>query len=120
MFTRASSHRFFPLISLVMVLSGVLTAQAQTTSAVKLDEFGDMKADDTQARLDLFASALTKDRSLQGFIVAYRQPSWPLGLFRRGVGGYVDYLVNKRGVSSDRLKVVENGLVGKFKCQLWL
>jgi hypothetical protein len=98
----------------------VCTAQERITGAVRLDEFPDMIADDTQAHLDILAGHLGQDSSLQAFIVAYRPEDWTYGSYLRTVHGYVEYLVAKRGVLSERIKVIEAGMKPKLEIELWL
>jgi hypothetical protein len=104
----------------VLALCAVCSAQEPIDRAFKLDEFPDMKADDTQARLDILAERLSKDSNLQSFIVTYRPEDWPHGLYLRTVHGYVKYLVETRGIPSERIRVIENGTKPELKIELWL
>ncbi|PYS47708.1 MAG: hypothetical protein DMF68_15325 [Acidobacteria bacterium] len=79
-----------------------------------------MKADDEIARLDNFALALSKDANLRGYIVGYGEQRLPPGDFLRRIYGYLDYLVNRRGVDPNLIKVVEGGNKEKMSAELWL
>ena len=88
--------------------------------AIKFDAFEDMKADDIQARLDLFAKQLEKDEGVSGFIVAYRREHQLPGFFLRNIYGYRDYLVNKRGIDPDRISIIDGGTGEERVTELWL
>lgn len=114
---------------LLATFGSVTFAQKQTASSPraeisKFDEFEDLKTDDELARLDLFAAELTKDQNLRGFIVGYRRNDFPVGAFLREVYGFQDYLMNKRGIAAERIRVVDSGIRENsstyLTTQLWL
>ena len=106
-------------VAFLLLFSGstVLLGQGQTGDIRKFDEFGDLKTDDIQARLDLFAE---QDQNARGFIVGYRRGHWPQGFFLRYIYGFSDYLVNKRGVAPERVNVVDGGTKEETTTELWL
>jgi hypothetical protein len=104
----------------LVVFAFVAQAQEIASTIGKFDEFGDMKADDELARLDNFALALSKDTNLQGYIVGYSEQGLLPGDFLRRIYGFLDYLVNRRGIDPALLKVIEGGNREKFSTELWL
>jgi hypothetical protein len=88
--------------------------------ATKLDELADLRTSDAMAHLDIFAQRLTDEPDSRGALVTYLPDGWSPGAFQRDVYGYQDYLVNKRGIVSDRLSVVVNGAKRGLFVELWL
>lgn len=88
--------------------------------AAKLDEFSDLRTSDAMAHLDIFAKRLSDEPDSRGSLVTYLPDGWRPGAFQRDIYGYHDYLVNKRGIVSDRLSVVVNGTKRGFFVELWL
>src|SRR5258705_13906745 len=77
-------------------------------------------ADNEQGYLDLLAKALGDNSSSRGFLVGYREPDLPPGTFLRRVYGYRDYLVNMRGIDSDRVLIIEGDVKDKTFTEMWL
>ena len=104
-------------VILLCVLGSGVGAQGQ---AVKVDEFRDLNTDDTLAHLDIFAKRLTEQPKATGTIVAHYSPDWLPGFFLRDTHGYLDYLVNRRGISENRLSVTAVESKNSFRTELWL
>jgi len=102
-----------------LILVCCLPAMGQN-QATKLDEFPDLKADDAQAHLDIFAKRLLDEPHASGKIVAFYPDTWPPGFFLRHIHGHADYLVNKRGIPADRVAVTVGGPKSRFLIELWL
>src|SRR5262245_54274163 len=102
---------------MICCLGSAATA-AQETSR-KFDAFNDLTTDDAQAHLDLFAQELTKDDKL-GLIVGYRSRATLPGSHLRRIFGYLDYLVNSRGVRPENLDVVDAGPANNTLIELWI
>jgi hypothetical protein len=87
---------------------------------LKFDEFGDLSADDQQARLDNYALQLNKMKEAVGFIIFHRAhdilPGWRI----REVYGFQNYLVNSRGVDPTRLTIIEAEVRDKNITELWM
>ncbi len=66
--------------------------QENNSAPRKLDEFGDLPADDAMAHLDVFAVALSENPNSRGYIIGYNEPRILPGHFLRRVYGYWDYL----------------------------
>jgi hypothetical protein len=86
----------------------------------KFDEFGNISADDGMAHLDLFAVELNSNPSLQGFIIGHNWHNAGSGWLLREGYGYIDYLVNKRGILASRLNFIEAEFRPTPGFELWL
>ena len=84
------------------------------------DQFGNIRADDEQARLDHFATELKTRPESKGVIVGYRSSTLPRGQFLRMLWGYADYLVNSLGIASDRFTISEGGFRNSESIELWI
>ena len=103
-----------------MLAQSNTTAQTGNQAARKFDEFGDVQYSDLIARLDNFAIALQSEPNAKGFIVAYRSRRDLPGLSNRTALVSKDYLVNSRGVSSQRLATVDGGDADCLSQELWI
>ncbi len=114
---RISAVAFF-LCTIVFASCFAVRGQ-EPTSATRFEVFEDMKTDDIEARLDLFAHQL-KDLRVNGFILAYRGEDQLPGSFFRNIYGYRDYLVNMRQIESDRIGIIDGGAGERRVTELWL
>ena len=96
------------------------SAQESSSAARKFEEFGALSADDASARLDAFAVEIGEQKNLRGYIVGFREKQTPIGNLLRHTYGYRDYLVNKRGVLPDMVRVETGGVREKETVELWL
>ena len=103
------------LISLICV-----SGQEKSSEARKFDEIGRMIADSEMTRLDDFALELSKNPNSSGYIIGYDIPSEFSGYFLRKIYGYQEYLVNKRGVNPDLIKIVIGESETKQPTELWI
>jgi hypothetical protein len=105
---------------LVLFICGVTSTHAQTPSA-KIDQFGNINAEDAMARLDRFAVELQSHPESRGIIVASRtiRHSPPRGTFLRLAHGYLNYLVKVRGVEAERISVAEGERKPETRFELW-
>jgi hypothetical protein len=88
--------------------------------ARKLETIPNTNADNEQAYLDLLAKALGDSPSSQAFLLGYRKSDLPPGAFLRRLYGYIDYLVDKRGISPDRVGVIEGNIKPETFTEMWL
>lgn len=104
----------------VLFIYGLTCIRAQTTSA-KIDQFGDINAEDAMARLDRFALELQSHPESRGIIVASNTigRNVPRGTFLRLAYGYQNYLVKSRGVPAERISVVEGERKPETRFELW-
>lgn len=105
---------------LVLFNCGVTSTHAQTPSA-KIDQFGNINAEDAMARLDRFALELQSHPESRGIIVASNtiSHSAPRGTFLRLAHGYRNYLVKLRGVEAERISVAEGERKPETRFELW-
>ena len=110
------------LLLLFVAVSGA-SALAQLPAdpqSQKLTEIGDTNADTEMAHLDLMAVALAKNPESRGYVIAYSDARTPPGSFLMRIYGYRDYLVNTRGIDSNRFEIVEGGVKDKISTEFWL
>lgn len=91
----------------VLIICGVTSLCAQAQTSKKIDQFGNINAEDAMARLDLFALELRSHPESRGIIVASNKAGSPRGAFLRLTYGYQNYLVNARGIEPARVRVIE-------------
>lgn len=118
------TQRKQPLI--LAILSGIVLftcpgIAAQDQNRGKLDQFGNINAEDAMARLDRFALELQSRPDSRGIIVASNTIGHdiPRGWFLRLAYGYRNYLVKSRGVEADRISVVEGERKAETRFELW-
>ena len=100
----------------VEVLGYNLTCKAACTTQVpavveekRFDEYRDIAYNDEKARLDPFAVYLQGEPTARGYILAYQGRGARAGAARRRAQRARDYLVNERGISADRVVILEGG-----------
>ena len=108
------------LNSIVLFTCTGIEAQDQTRG--KIDQFGNINAEDAMARLDRFALELQAHPESRGIIVASNtiRQSVPRGTFLRLAYGYQEYLVKSRGVAAERISVAEGERKPETRFELWL
>lgn len=118
------ARRKLPLT--VTILSGMvlftcprLAAQDQIRG--KIDQFGNVNAENAMARLDRFALELQAHPESRGIIVASNTVArdYPRGTFLRLAYGYRNYLVKSRAVEADRVSVVEGERKAETRFEFW-
>lgn len=86
----------------------------------KIDEYGKVGHCDETARLDNFAIELQNEPGTTGYLLVYvgrnDLPSWTQGILKRAAA----YLVEARGLESDRIKVVNGGYREERTTELWV
>lgn len=111
------------LCSLICICSII---RAQEPNAVeektrKFDEYGGLRSScDEGARLDAFAIALQNNPKIKGYIIVYlgkdTLPAHSNGLLKRAEG----YLVNNRGILSERVVSINGGFRETRATELWI
>jgi hypothetical protein len=113
------------LACLCAALAPAIRAHAQAESPQpgttrKIDEYGKVGHCDETARLDNFAIELQNEPGTKGYLVVYvgknDLPSWAEGIKGRAAS----YLVYSRGLSPERVKVVEGGYREERTTELWV
>lgn len=90
------------------------------SGARKIDEFGSILISDLLARADYFAIEIQNNPTATAYVVAYgvpnKAPGWPerRGYWTKG------YLTNGKGISEERVKVVNGGYRDSIMMQFWL
>jgi hypothetical protein len=112
---------FSPVFSAV---KAAITASPDITIR-KFDEFADTTCEDEYAHLDNFVIALQNEPQSQGVIVFYGGTMVHGKLPRQGeaearAARLKPYLVERRGISSDRIVVINGGFMDKWKAELWI
>jgi hypothetical protein len=104
------------------------TAQAATAvgalpniaTARRFDEFPSVTFDDDKARLDNFAIELQNGLGSAGYVIAYAGRNSRPGEAERMGKRAADYLTTARGISRDRIIVVNGGYREVNTFELWL
>lgn len=108
------------------VLVLLLTVVAQAASPIsKFDEFGDLKCEDEQARLDNFAIQLLNQPNARGYMIFYGGRLFRGRLPKRGEAAaraarMKPYLVNHRKVPAKQVVVIDGGYAEEWFTELWI
>ena len=107
---------------IVLVLSFSLNG---ATSSRKFDDFGDVNCEDEMARLDNFAIQLQNEPTMKGVMIFYGGRRFRGRLPKRGEAAaraarLKPYLVERRGISSERVSVIDGGYAEVFHVELWI
>lgn len=108
------------VVALLALISSARAQTAPLAKAQKLSELEDTYADNEMAYLDLWAEAMGKDHSVRGYLIGYSNSSMAPGDLLMRIFGYRDYLVNKRGIESNRIEIVPGGIKDKLHTEFWL
>jgi len=85
------------------------------------DKFGDLAFADEKKRLDYFAEQLEKETDSQAHIIVYGKRGAPrAGEAQARADRAKEYLVNKRGISAERITTVDGGVRERLKIELWI
>jgi hypothetical protein len=104
------------------------TAQAATgvsglptiTPNKRFDEFPSIAHDDDKARFDNFAIELQNSPGATGYVIAYASRNSRAGEADRMTRRALDYLTTTRGISRDRLVVINGGRRDSNTFELWV
>ena len=97
----------FFLIALIVGASAQEDHEAP--SAVRIDRFTQLGHCDVTARLDYLATKLTENPSATGAVISYAPEGEGWGTGKQVLEIIKDYLVNARGITPDRLKMIYGG-----------
>jgi hypothetical protein len=109
-----------------MIIVAVFCLTGFASSPIrKLDEFGDLNCEDEMARLDNFAIHLQNDPSAKGLMIFYGGQRFRGRLPKRGEAAaratrLKPYLVQRRGIPSDQVIVIDGGYAKKWLVELWI
>jgi hypothetical protein len=86
----------------------------------KFDEYGALKQEEENERLDNFLIELMNDPQTKGYIIAYQGRTGPAGQARRAAEMMKSYLVDTRHFEPERTLVVDGGAREKTTFELWI
>jgi hypothetical protein len=86
----------------------------------KFDEYSDIAYNDEKARLDNFAIGLQNDPTATGYVVVNPEANRRAGDAQRRTTRAVDYLVNSRGLSANRIVSLVGPSRDHLLVELWL
>lgn len=119
-----SFKRRIKAAAIVLVLA-FSHAGASSQHPRKFDEFGDVNCEDEMARLDNFAIQLQNDPAAKGIMIFYggrrfrgRLPKQAEAAAR--AARMKPYLVERRGISSERVIIIDGGYREEFQVDLWV
>ena len=101
------------------------TVHGSTLDNPKWDEFGDVNCEDEMARLDSFAVQLQQDPTARGVIIFYGGKTFRGRLPKRGEAAaraarLKPYLVQRRGIPTSRVIVINGGYRTDWIAELWI
>ncbi|MEN3332450.1 MAG: hypothetical protein V7641_1815 [Blastocatellia bacterium] len=100
--------------------SSCTTTVNKKPEARKLDEYGKLKPEDENARLDNFVVELQSDPTAQGYIIAYGGRRSRAGDAKTVAARAKTYLVNKRQLDPQRVITVDGGYREEPSVELWI
>ena len=107
-------------LCLMFQLNAVAWAQTSSATARKFDEFGDIQASDLIARLDNLAVNLSNEPNTKAFLVVYRTRRDLPGLSNRYAHRMKSYLMDPRGIPTERIIIVDGGVAACLTQELWI
>jgi hypothetical protein len=110
--------------SIVLVLAFSLTG-ATSDKMRQFDEFGDINCESEMARLDNFAIQLQNEPNAKGVVVFYGGRRFRGRFPKQGEAAarasrMKPYLVERRGIPSERVVVIDGGYKEEFQVELWV
>lgn len=110
--------------AIVFVLAFSLTGAAADKMR-QFDEFGDINCEDEMARLDNFAVQLQNEPNAKGVMIFYGGRRFRKRLPKQGEAAaraarIKPYLVERRGIPSERVMVIDGGYREEFQVELWV
>lgn len=117
--------RNFRIGLVLAVLAFCVTGLAALAPISKFDEFGDIKCEDEMARLDNFALTLQNGPANKGLIIFYGGRLFRGRLPKRGEAAaraarMKPYLVQRRGIPTDQVIVIDGGYAEEWHAELWV
>ena len=100
--------------------SSCTSSVMKKAEARKVDEYGALKPKEENARLDNFVIEAQNDPTAQAYIIAYGGRASRAGDAQKTAARAKNYLVNKRGLSQDRVVSVGGGNREEPMVELWI
>ncbi|HSE15483.1 MAG TPA: hypothetical protein VLB46_00435 [Pyrinomonadaceae bacterium] len=108
------------VVCAALLWNSVTLAQTSNATARKFDEFGDIQPSDLIARLDNLAVMLSYEPGSKAFLIVYRTSRDLPGLSNRYAHRMRGYLVETRGLPSERIVIVDGGVASCLSQELWI
>ncbi len=102
------------------------TSSSCTVSILKkavgreFDEFGKIRAEDENARLDNFLLELQMDPTASGYIISYGGQASRPGDAQKAAARAKNYLIKKRGLDPGRILTTDGGYREESMTELWI
>jgi len=100
--------------------SGTKTPIIQKAETRKFDEYGALKQEEENERLDNFLIELMNDPQTKGYIIAYDGRTSPSGQARKAAEMMKSYLIDTRHFEPERTVIVDGGVREKTTFELWI
>lgn len=85
----------------------------------KFDEYANIAYNDEKARLDNFAIELQNDPAATAYVIVYPGAGGRPGVVEQRTTRAVDYLVNSRGISANRIVTLVGAVKDQLLVELW-
>lgn len=92
----------------------------QVVCGMALDQYGNLRWDDEQARLDNFAIQLSKFENMVGYIIAYAGRKATVAEAQTRANRARDYVINVREIDPQRVKAIDAGYQDQMTVYLHL
>lgn len=100
--------------------TNIIVIQPPPINPNKFDEFQSIAFDDDKARLDQFAIALQNNPTARGYVFVYGGRTSRAGRTENLMTRTRNYLTATRGISADRLTVINGGLRERDTFEFWI
>ena len=107
-------------MALILALSSAAKAQRGTEGTRLFDSFGGANWEDSMARLDSFAIQLQNEPNATGAIIVYGGQGRRRGEPEAWSNCIRDYLINRRGISANRIVMINGGYRNSLTAETWL
>ena len=120
-----SRLRTYAVIITLLFSETLAQGGTATDDLRKFDEFGDIKCEDEMARLDNIANQLQNEPTTKAVLVFFGGTTFRGKLPRRGdaearAARLKPYLVNRRGIASNRVIVFDGGYTKAWRVEVWI
>lgn len=109
----------FVVLCLALFAASISYSQTdgQRLEQVRLSDYD---WEDNMARLDVFAIALNNEANSTGYIIFYGSRRSRRGEIQRRMTCVENYMVQRRGIASNRIRVINGGYRDNSTMELWV
>ena len=100
--------------------SGTTAIKPKPQPAREIDEYGTLRLNDRNARLDNYAIELQNDPTATGYVIAYAGRKSTPGTATSLMNAAKKYLVETRGIDGSRIVTVNGGYREETTTELWI